>query len=106
MKREFWAIGNTFGYAIRILNSIFCSDEKKEQEYSEKEMWLVAEQINSMCSKTMLEDVEVIIGMINNLPDKRLCEKIDCVHHHSTDSKKEICDLCSRCSQNKKSRDF
>ena len=96
MKREFWAIGNTFGYAIKVLNSIFCSDGKtkdgkyneEEGEYSEEEMWLVAEQVNSMCSKTMLEDALIIISMADSLPENRLCEQINCISHHSKDYQK------------------
>lgn len=75
MRREIWAIGNTFGYAIRVLNSIFCSNGKKENgkweetegEYSQEELQLVAEQINSMCSKTMLEDAQIILKMAGGI---------------------------------------
>ena len=122
MKREMWVVANTFAYAIRILNSIFCDGDVKlgkdrdgeynEKEYNEKEMWLVAEQVNSMCSEIMIEDVEIIIAMIKSLPIKRLCEKTDCFYHHPIDYRKQahekyiIRDLyCCYCSYNKKYKD-
>ena len=82
MKREPWSIGSTFGYAIRVLNSIFCSDLEKEQEYDQDTKWLVAEQINSMCSDMMIEDAQDMLAMVSSIPTGRLCERTDCRFHH------------------------
>ena len=88
MKREPWAIGNTFGYAIRVLNSIFCRKgdirgwSEEDKEMGEDNKWLVAEQINSMCSDMMIEDAQDILKMISSMPSNRLCEEITCVYHH------------------------
>ena len=86
MKREQWSIGNCFGYAIRILNSIFCRDPKStdnsEIEYDEDAKWLVAEQINYLCSDMMIEDAQEILKMVQVIPTGRLCEITECIYHH------------------------
>jgi hypothetical protein len=70
MKREPWSIAHTFGYAVRILNSIFCRNEdrpewtEEEQEMGENNKWLVAEQINSLCSNMMIEDAQDMLKMV------------------------------------------
>ena len=106
LKREPWSIANAFAYGIRILNAMFCSDNKDEQEYSPEEMSLVAEQINSMCSRMMIEDAELIIGMILSTPKDRLCERTDCRYHHPDDYRKHdfniFQDKCDECIHNQK----
>jgi hypothetical protein len=94
MKREPWAIGNTFAYAVRVLNSIFCmasdgdstgcseSWSADDREASGDIHWLVAEQINSMCSDMMIEDAQDMLKMVQSIPTGRLCERMDCHFHH------------------------
>lgn len=115
MKRELFAIGSQSGYAIRVLNSIFCRkpdcEESKDWTEEEKEMhpdnvWLIAEQINSMCSSTMLMDARDVMTQVMSLPSKRLCEELDCQYHHPENAEKESFNgkyekFCSRCIHNK-----
>lgn len=108
MKRELWSIGCTFGYAIRVLNSIFC-DGEIEKELSEDEKWLVAEQVNSMCSDMMIEDAQDILTMVNSMVTNRLCERVDCQYHHpKTPHTHTFCDMfkdkCEECIHNEKSK--
>jgi len=108
MRREIWAIGNTFGYAVRILNSIFCTDTEKETEFSEDDKWLIVEQVNSLCSEMMIDDTYDILRMVQTIPYNRLCEKISCMYHHPKDFEKSDYPIskerCNRCSYNKKSK--
>jgi len=108
MRRELWAIGCSFGYAIRILNSICCTDCKEEHELSEDESWLVAEQINSMCSEMMLDDAWDVLNMIRAVPKNRLCERTDCRYHHPENAEKHnynhFQDKCDECIKNEKSK--
>lgn len=115
MKREPWAIANTFAYAIRVLNCIFCRHPKKEGwteddvEASADIHWLVAEQINSMCSDMMMEDAEEMMAMVRSIPTGRLCEKTDCQYHHPENPRSHtFCDMfkdkCGKCMYNKKSK--
>jgi hypothetical protein len=112
MNREPWAIGNTFAYAIRILNCIFCRDTKhpeyteKEKEASESIHWLVAEQINSMCSDMMIEDAQDMLVMVSSIPTNRLCEMLGCHYHHPKNPHRSSYvdvsgDKCSKCVNNK-----
>lgn len=88
MKREPWAIANTFAYAIRILNCIFCRHPKQEGwaeedvEASAETHWLIAEQIKNMCSDNMIEDAQEMLVMVQSMPINRLCEKTLCRFHH------------------------
>jgi len=112
MKREPWAIANTFGYAVRVLNSIFCQSDmpvytEEEKEMEEENKWLVAEQINSMCSDMMIEDAQDMLRMVQAMPINRLCEKVDCIYHHPknpiTHTFKGIFeDKCAECINNQK----
>lgn len=113
MKREPWAIANTFAYAIRVLNCIFCRRTKEEGwteddvEASDEIHHLVAEQINSMCSDMMIEDAQTILVMVQAIPTGRLCEKINCRYHHPEDphhsSYVDVSkDKCGECFGNKK----
>ena len=104
MRREIWAIGNTFGYAVRVLNSIFCTDTEKETEFSENDKWLVAEQVNSLCSEMMIDDAYDILRMVQAIPYDRLCEKVYCIKHHPNPFKKSDKERCDQCSYNKKSK--
>ena len=108
MRRELWSIGCCFGYAVRVLNSIFCTDRKEETELSDDEMWLVAEQINSMCSEMMLDDAYDVLVMIQSIPKNRLCEKIECIYHHpENEASHNYCHFqskCDECVENKKSK--
>lgn len=113
MRREPWAIGNTFAYAIRVLNSIFCRASEPEWTEEEKEMgddnkWLVVEQINSMCSDMMVEDAVEILQMVSSIPTDRLCEKINCMAHHPENPRKHdystFGDRCGGCIHNSKSK--
>lgn len=123
MKREPWAIANTFAYAVRVLNCIFCRHPEEEgwteddKEASGKNHWLIAEQINSMCSDMMIEDAQDMLVMVASIPTGRLCEEIDCKFHHYDnlppfDSPAEqikkrdytiFKDKCGECPHNKKS---
>ena len=104
LKREHWSIGSTFGYAIRVLNSIFCSDLKEEDIYETDNKWLVAEQVNSLCSRMMIEDAEEIISMVLSIPDQRMCERTDCIFHHpkkhATHDYSIFQDKCDECIHN------
>ncbi len=115
MKREPWAIGNCFAYAIRVLNSIFCRHPEKEgwieddREASEEIHWLVVEQINSMCSDMMIDDASDILKMVNSIPTGRLCEATECSFHHPQNPQSHtFCDLfkekCGECIHNEKSK--
>ena len=118
MKREPWAIANTFAYAIRVLNCIFNRQEGKEGwteddiEASADTHHLVAEQINSMCSDMMIEDAQDILKMVESIPSGRLCEKLDCHWHHPenprthsyADVSKEKCDECLHNQKSKESK--
>lgn len=109
MKREPWSIANTFAYAIRVLNCIFCRQPKKagwnedDVEASDEIHHLVAEQINSMCSDMMIEDAQEILKMVESIPTGRLCEKLNCHWHHPenprthsyADTSKDKCGECS-----------
>ena len=118
MKREPWAIANTFAYAIRILNSIFCTATKEsrvnctdewteeEKEMGEDNKWLIAEQINSMCSDMMIEDAQDMLIMVHSIPTGRLCEKTDCHFHHPPNPHRSSYvdvsrDKCAECKYNK-----
>ncbi len=109
MKREPWAIANAFAYGVRVLNSIFCTDCKNEPEYGEDDLWLVVEQINSMCSVIMIDDAYDILVMVQSIPMNRLCERTDCNYHHPEDpTKHNYCnfqDKCDECIHNKKSKE-
>jgi len=111
MKRELWAIANSFAYGIRVLNSVFCADPnpENEQELSNDELALIAEQINCMCSTTMIEDAQLIMQMVESIPTNRLCEKTDCLYHHPENCVKHCykiyqntCDVCffNKCKYN------
>lgn len=105
MRRELWAIGNTFGYAVRVLNSIFCTDLKDEPSFLTDEKWLIAEQVNALCSDLMVEDAIEILDMVSAIPEKRLCEKTDCMFHHPENTQKHsyrhFQDKCDECIFNK-----
>jgi len=112
MKREPWAIANTFAYAIRVLNCIFCRHPEKEgwteddKEASNETHWLIAEQINSMCSDMMIEDARDVLKMISVIPANRLCERLDCLFHHPENFQRydynKFADKCNKCSHNEK----
>jgi hypothetical protein len=110
MRRELWAIGNAFGYAIRILNSAFCdgTEEDYEKELDTDETWLVAEQVNGLCSEMMIDDASDILAMIQSVPKNRLCEQINCIYHHPENPKMHnFChfqDKCDICDCNAKSK--
>ncbi len=112
MKREPWAIANTFAYAIRVLNCIFCRHPKKEGwteddvEASHEIKLLVAEQVNHMCSDMMMEDAEEILVMVRSIPTGRLCEEVECRYHHPEDPYRSSYvdvskDKCGECTFNK-----
>ena len=119
MKREPWAIGNQFAYAIRVLNSIFCRKEdcKESKDWTEEEkemhpdnVWLIAEQINSMCSPTMLMDARDVMTQVMSMPSNRMCEKINCIYHHPENPEKHTFnglyeEKCNKCIYNKKAKD-
>jgi len=100
MKREPWAIANIFAYAIRVLNSIFCTNREDEKEYDDDNLWLVAEQIKSMCSDMMIDDAKDMLNMVLEIPNKRLCEKVKCFYHHPFVATSE--DKCQKCIYNHK----
>ena len=114
MKREFWAIGNAFAYGIRILNCMFCLHPKtdgwreEDLEMGEDNKWLVAEQINSMCSPMMIDDAYDVLEMIRACPKNRLCERVDCQYHHPQNpTRHNYChfqDKCDECIENEKSK--
>jgi len=109
MRRELWVIGNAFANGVRILNSIFCTDCKKEPQLSEDEKWLLAEQINSMCSSMMIEDAQEMLVMVGSMTAMRLCERTDCLYHHSEFPQTHAFgnmfkDKCNECLHNEKSR--
>lgn len=114
MKREPWSIGCSFGYAIRILNSIFCRGEdiegwsEEDKEMGEDNKWLVVEQINSMCSEMMIDDASDVLVMLRAIPKDRLCERIDCRYHHPEDAERHnfahFQDKCDECENNGKSK--
>lgn len=114
MKREPWAIGNAFAYAIRIVNSIFCRKDEPgwtedDVESSDENTWLVVEQINSMCSDMMIEDAQDILVMVNSIPTGRLCERTNCHFHHPPNPKRSSYvdvsgDKCRECPFNQKSQ--
>jgi len=113
MRRELWSIGCTFGYAVRVLNSIFCSEEiakgeDREQELNNEESWLVVEQVNALCSQMMIEDAYDILGMVSVIPNNRLCERTDCKFHHPEHFQKHdftiFQDKCDECIFNEKSK--
>ena len=103
MRRELWAVSNTFASAVKILNSIFCSDGKDE-EYSPEELALVVETIRSECSDMMIDDALLFLSMAEKLPKKRLCIKTDCLYHHPKDYRKHdfriYQDRCDKCPHN------
>lgn len=108
MKRELWSIGSTFAYGIKILNSIFC-EEDNETELSKDEKWLVAEQVNSMCSKMMIEDAQDMLAMVSSMEQGRLCERTDCSYHHPENPHTHtyrgmFMDKCEDCIENQKSK--
>jgi hypothetical protein len=114
LNREAWSIANAFAYGVRILNAMFCSDNKDEQEYSSEEIWEVTEQVNYMCSRMMMEDAQLVVDRVLSLPEKRLCKKFDCKFHHPDDSRiydwsipQEKCDECihNACEHNKNKKD-
>lgn len=114
MRRELWAIANAFAYGIRVLNSAFCSDSKEEQELSRDELVLIAEQVNNMCSSLMIEDAQLILQMVESIPAKRFCEKLDCVYHNPENPNKHnytiyqsFCDVCihNKCKDNTNKKD-
>lgn len=113
MKREPWAIGNAFAYAVRVLNCIFCRHPKEEGwneddiEANDNIHHLVAEQINSMCSDMMREDAEDILAMVASIPTGRLCERLDCRFHHPENPRTHTyvdvsTKRCGECIYNKK----
>jgi len=108
MKRELWSIANAFAYGVRILNAAFC-ELGEEKELSKEELWMIAEQINSMCSPMMIDDAGEMIKMVQSIPENRLCEKTNCVFHHPENAYTHnyiiFQEKCNKCKWDKKSED-